>query len=83
MATPCGELLKSEDKFRLGETVEIKIDWDQGFHRGKRFQITGFQMNGTTECARGFWKGKYARKMSEEYGILFPLLDLKKIEKTA
>jgi hypothetical protein len=79
MAKPCGELLSTDDKFRLGETVTIRIDWGNGFHRNKRFQITGFQTNGMVKSARGFWKGKYAKKLTEDYGTIFPLVDLKKI----
>lgn len=79
MAEPYGELLKTEDEFRVGETVTIKIDWGDGFHQNKRFQITGFQTNGMVESAKGFWKGKYAMKLTDDYGTIFPLIDLKKI----
>jgi hypothetical protein len=79
MAVECGELAKPEDEFRIGETVTVQIDWGDGFHRNKRFQITGFQTNGHVKSAKGFWKGKYAKKLTEDYGTIFPLLDLKKI----
>jgi len=74
-------LERPKDKFRIGEKVTLAIDWGSGLHRNRRFQITSFQMNGSVKHARGFWVGKYAKKLEEEYGNIFPVLDLKKLDK--
>jgi hypothetical protein len=67
--------------FKIGEVVELNIDWDKNFHRGKRCQIVSFQTNGYQQCAKVFWRGnKYAAKMTKEYGVIFPVEDLKKIQ---
>lgn len=73
--------LKEKNPFKIGETVELDIDWDGGFHRGKRCQIVRFQQNGNQTCAVIFWKGyKHAKKMTDDYGTIFPIADLKKIK---
>jgi hypothetical protein len=67
--------------FSVGEVVELNIDWDNGFHRGKRCQIVKFQQNGLQDCVKVFWRGyKYADKMTKEYGTVFPIEDLKKVK---
>lgn len=74
-------LEQPDDDFRIGEKVTIQVDWGSGLHRNKRFQITGFQMHGHVKHARGFWVGKYAKRLEEEYGKIFPVLDLKRLDK--
>lgn len=82
LATPAGELAKPEESFRIGEKVLVELDWGSGLHRNKRFQITGFQINGHLEYVRGFWTSpKYASQLKKEYGEIFPVLDLKRLDK--
>ena len=82
LATPSGELEQPEEKFRVGEKVLVDIDWGDGLHKNKRFMVTGFQMNGHVLHARGFWTSpKYGSQLKKEYGEIFPVLDLKKLDK--
>ena len=82
LATPAGKLATPDDEFRIGEKVLVEVDWGSGLHRNKRFMITGFQMNGRVKYARGFWtSSKYASQLKKEYGEIFPILDLKKLDK--
>ena len=72
--------LEQPQDFELNEKVTLSIDWGSGLHRGKRCQIISFQQNGNLKCAKVLWRSpKYGAKLEEEYGTIFPLLDLKKL----
>lgn len=61
--------------FRQGDKVKITTNWIEGKPTAI---ICAFQVNGGVRFARVKWLGK-ARSLSDEYGELFTLDELKRI----
>lgn len=69
-------------EFRVGDSVEIDVDWGSGLHKRKRCEIVYFQQHGRQKCARIDWISKrFGKKLAQEYGTLFTIEELRKWEK--
>lgn len=77
---PLFQFFIMKNKLKVGDTCTVQIDWGSGNHKGKRVQISRLQKNGDQLFAKVFWKGKSASELAKEYGILFNVSELKKVE---
>lgn len=66
---------------RIGDRCTVNVDWgNKTFLRNKRAQVVKIQQHGTQTFVKIFWIGKYAQKLEDEFGLLFEIEDLKRIE---
>jgi hypothetical protein len=64
------------EELKIGQRIRVVNDWvDASKERGT---IQGFQTNGNTKFARIKWLGKNAYSLTDEWGVLFPLDELRK-----
>lgn len=68
-------------RIRSGDKCLVNIDWGSGLHKQKRVEVIRVQTNGTQKYARVRWIGKYENQLEKEYGTLFNINELIKIEK--
>ena len=64
---------------KQGDKVKVISDWISEDSRNLFAVIDKLQKNGIMNCARIKWLGRNPNKLIEEYGIVFPIDELKKV----
>jgi hypothetical protein len=67
------------NNFNIGDRCRIVNTWISTEAKKKRVLIINFQENGNIIFAKVQWLGSGRKEYEEQYGILFPLDELKKI----
>jgi len=62
-----------------GDKVRIISDWIVEDSKNLLAVVDKLQTNGIMKCARIKWLGRNPTKLVEEYGIVFPIDELKKV----